>query len=646
MKRFSVGDRVRYAFDNAMSRGTTALVGWLFVLSAGFVVLSAGLVTVVRIAPPREDGGLPGYPATAWTTLMHAIDPGTITANTGSRPYLLAMFLVTLGGIFVVSTFIGLITSGIQNRVAELRRGRSFVVEEDHTIVLGWSPQVFTVLSELVAANAEGAGTALVLLAEKDKAEMDDELRERLGPTGRTRVVCRTGNPVDGADLALTNPDAARSIIVLPPEGEDPDAQVIKSILALTGRHAHGSGERPRYHIVAGLRDPRNLEAARLLGNGQVQLLAVEDVISRITVQTCRQSGLSVVYTELLDFGGDEIYLREEPAVVGLTFGEAQGRYRRCTLLGLLSAEGELELCPDPERRIARGEQVVAIARDEQSLRVSEGKPPRAEESAIAAPRASSPKADRTLLLGWNRRGATIVAELDAYVAPGSTLTIVADAEALGGDEAFKPDPALRNLEVRTQVGDITDRRVLDALDLGSYEHVITLSYSDHLRPEQADARTLVTLLHLRDIARRMEQPFTVVSEMLDVRNRELAAVTQADDFIVSDKLVSLMLSQVSQNAHLAAVFAQLFDPAGPKLYLRPAAEYLEPGCTVDFYTVLEAARRRGEVALGYRVGAEVRDAARAFGVRVNPDKAARWTVAEEDRVLVLQRPSAPAARA
>ena len=38
---------------------------------------------------------------------------------------------------------------------------------------------------------------------------------------------------------------------------------------------------------------------------------------------------------------------------------------------------------------------------------------------------------------------------------------------------------------------------------------------------------------------------------MLDVRNRELAEVTQADDFIVSDKLVSLMLAQVSENKDL-----------------------------------------------------------------------------------------------
>ena len=39
-----------------------------------------------------------------------------------------------------------------------------------------------------------------------------------------------------------------------------------------------------------------------------------------------------------------------------------------------------------------------------------------------------------------------------------------------------------------------------------------------------------------------------VVSEMLDERNRKLAEVCQIDDFIVSDHLVSLMMTQVSEN--------------------------------------------------------------------------------------------------
>ncbi|MCI0625145.1 MAG: potassium transporter TrkA, partial [Acidobacteria bacterium] len=194
----------------------------------------------------------------------------------------------------------------------------------------------------------------------------------------------------------------------------------------------------------------------------------------------------------------------------------------------------------------------------------------------------------------------------------------------------------LKNQTLTVQEGDTTDRRTLDGLNVGTYQHVIVLSYSDTLEEQQADARTLVTLLHLRDIASRTGQTFSIVSEMLDIRNRALAEVTQADDFIVSDKLVSLMLSQVSENKALNAVFTDLFDPEGSEIYLQPAVNYVRLKEPINFYTVVEAARRRGEVALGYRQNANAKNPAQAYGVVVNPDKSKEVTFGEADRVIVL----------
>ena len=89
------------------------------------------------------------------------------------------------------------------------------------------------------------------------------------------------------------------------------------------------------YHIVAEIRDPKNMEVARMVGRDEVELVQVSDLISRIIAQTCRQSGLSIVYTELLDFGGDEIYFHAEPALVGKSFGEALLAYEESAVIGL-----------------------------------------------------------------------------------------------------------------------------------------------------------------------------------------------------------------------------------------------------------------------------------------------------------------------
>jgi ion channel POLLUX/CASTOR len=128
----------------------------------------------------------------------------------------------------------------------------------------------------------------------------------------------------------------------------------------------------------------------------------------------------------------------------------------------------------------------------------------------------------------------------------------------------------------------------------------------------------------------------SVVSEMIDVRNRELAEVTRADDFVVSNKLVSLMLAQASENEYLAAIFDDLLDEAGSEIYMRPVTDYVDIAEAVTFYTITEAARRRGEVALGYRRPRGGDDLRNMGGVVVNPPKADPLEYLPGDKIIVL----------
>ena len=640
MSRTGMAARLRYGFDNSMSRGAIALIGYLGLVSLILIAFFALILVLFRVDP--GDGSHPGFMEAAWLSLMRTLDSGTMGGDVGWG-FRLPMLGVTLGGIFIVSALIGVINSGLEDKLTELRKGRSFVVERDHTLILGWSPKVFTVLSELVLANENRKKPRIVILAEKDKVEMEDEIRAQVADTKNTKIICRTGSPLDLQDLEIANPRASRAIIILAPEtgaGGNPDPEVIKTILALT----NNPDRRPEpYHIVAEIADPRNLEVARMVGRDEVQLIATGDLISRIIVQTSRQSGLSVVYTELLDFGGDEIYFTEEPKLVGRTFGEAILAYEDSCLMGLRYRDGAIRLNPPMDRRIEAGDQVIAISEDDDTVRVSASLEPWAtlpsrlgvDDGAIREGGASSQRPERTLILGWNSQGVAIARELDRYVAPGSVLTVVADSEGALKDVEQKCGD-LVSQKVSCIEADTTDRRVLNGLGVPDYDQIILLCYSDTMNEQEADARTLITLLHLRDMAEKGGHDFRIVSEMLDVRNRELAEVTQADDFIVSNKLTSLMLSQVSENPALNAVFGDMFDPEGSEIYLKPAGDYVETGREVNFYTVVEAARRRGQTAIGYRLEAQAKDAAKAYGVVVNPKKSGKTVFGKEDWVIVL----------
>jgi ion channel POLLUX/CASTOR len=228
-----------------------------------------------------------------------------------------------------------------------------------------------------------------------------------------------------------------------------------------------------------------------------------------------------------------------------------------------------------------------------------------------------------------------ISTELDGYVTKGSRLALVSD-DPVAADAVDTLRAGLANQELTFIAKSPTDRRTLDALGVADYQHILAVSPTDRYDPQRADARTLVTLLHLRDIASTSGHPFSITSEMADVRNRSLAEVTRADDFIVSDRLISLLLTQVAENKDLNAVFSDLFDADGSEIYLRPAGDYVKPGAGVSYATVVEAARRYGEVALGYRVRAEWSDATRSYGVHVNPRQDDTVTLSADDKVIVL----------
>ena len=626
MSKASFADRVRYASDNAFSKGTIVLIGWLAAITVAVILIIAFIVRITGVAPDYS------FPQLAWMGLMRTLDSGTMGGDEGSWPFLLAMLMVTLAGVFVLSTLIGILTSGIDARLESLRKGRSRVIESNHTVILGWSQQVFTILTELAFANANQKNRCIVILGPEDKVAMEDAIKDNVGDTGHTRIVCRTGNPIEFGDLAITSLADARSIIILSPDQENPDAEVIKTLLAIT--HAPDRRTEP-YNIVAELHDAKNVAVASMVGRDEVELVLAGDLIARIIAQTCRQPGLSVVYSDLLSFEGDEIYFQEEPALVGKTLRDALFMYETSCVIGLHPVGQAPLVNPPLDTRIGQGDRLIAISADDDTVVLSQRSDYAVKSGAIRSQPAQPSGPERALILGWNWRAASIINELDNYVAPGSYVHVVADYPE--AQEVIAAQCAnLRNQTLTFTEGDTTDRRMLDSLDIPGYSHIITLSYSDSMSVQQADARTLITLLHLRDIASRCSQDLSIVSEMLDLRNRNLAEVTHADDFIVSDRLISLVLAQISENRQLNHVFADIFDAAGSEVYLKQASDYVELGQTINFYTVLEAAARRNEIAIGYRRKMLGADGLATYSVVMNPNKAVEIVLAEGDSVIVF----------
>ena len=224
---------MQYYFEQTIASGPTSLIKWLALISLFAVLLLGLLILVFGISSdPESTKGL-GFLEGSWQSLMATLDSGTMGGDEGWL-FRIVRFAATILGIFIISVLIGSISSGIDQKIDDLKRGRSKVLEENHTLILGWSEKIFSILSELAIANENQKKPSVVILSEKDKVEAEEEIQSKVDDLKNLKIVVRMGNPLDLNDVEIVNPNGAKSIIVLSAENSLSDMHVIKTVLGLT----------------------------------------------------------------------------------------------------------------------------------------------------------------------------------------------------------------------------------------------------------------------------------------------------------------------------------------------------------------------------------------------------------------------------
>jgi voltage-gated potassium channel Kch len=623
-RRIGLVARLRYRFDTAMSRGTGIVILWLAAITFGLVFVAALVLTVFAIGVNEDK--TPSLLERFWQSLLRILDPGTFSGDAG-WPLRITMLLVTLLGVLIGGSLIGLIVAAVDSKVEQLRRGRSVVAERGHTLILGWSPRVFTLISEIVEANVNQRRGRIVVLAAEEKPMMEEAIRERVGDTKTTRIVCRTGDPSSPQDLLIANADEARSIVVLA-GGEDgvADAEAVKAVLAVMSSESR----RASATVVAELNEAETARALHDASRGNVVTVRAADVIARVTAQACRQPGLSFVWRDLLDFSGDEIYFRVAPELQGHTYGEALLAFDTSSVIGRRAADGTISVNPAMETVFEPGDSVIAISADDDTMVVTGFVDEDTPDVVLSPP--PPDRIDRLLVVGWSHLGPVVLHELDQFAPAGSTVDVLVDPDHVEPGALVEVDLERLRMTHRSTGGNLDE--LSSSVQAQPYDKVIVLGYRKGLLPAEADARSLLTLLILQQalVASSSGQRPRIVTELLDARDVDLARATGADDFVVSDELSSLMLAQLAERADLEDVFAALFDVEGSAIALQPATWYVTSG-QVTFRRVVAAARARGESAIGYRIehgpgGLPV--------VVLNPHKSDSITLGGGDQVVVI----------
>ncbi|XP_019440494.1 PREDICTED: ion channel CASTOR-like [Lupinus angustifolius] len=561
-----------------------------------------------------------------WLSWTYVADSGNHASSEGIGPRLVAVS-ISFGGMLIFAMMLGLVSDAISEKFDSLRKGKSEVVEQNHTLILGWSDKLGSLLNQLAIANENLCGGTVVVMAERDKEEMELDIAKMEFDFKGTSVICRSGSPVILADLKKVSVSKARAIIVLAEDGnaDQSDARALRTVLSLTGVK-----DGLRGHIVVELSDLDNEVLVKLVGGDLVETVVAHDVIGRLMIQCARQPGLAQIWEDILGFENCEFYIKRWPQLDGMQFEDVLISFPDAIPCGVKVAAhgGKIILNPDDSYVLQAGDEVLVIAEDDDTY---------APVSFPKVWRGSLPKdfvcpksPERILFCGWRRDMEDMIMVLDASLAEDSELWMFNDVPEKEREKKLTDGGLdinrLENISLVNREGNAVIRRHLESLPLESFDSILILAdESVEDSAIQADSRSLATLLLIRDIqAKRLpysqadggsfskgswmgemkqaSDKTVIISEILDPRTKNLLSMSKISDYVLSNELVSMALAMVAEDRQINHVLEELFAEEGNEMHIRQADLYLCEGEELSFYEIMLRARQRRDIVIGYRL--------------------------------------------
>ncbi|XP_059648221.1 ion channel POLLUX isoform X2 [Cornus florida] len=436
-----------------------------------------------------------------WLAWTFVADSGNHADRVGAGPRIVSVS-ISSGGMLIFAMMLGLVSDAISEKVDSLRKGKSEVIESNHILILGWSDKLGSLLKQLAIANKSLGGGVVVVLAERDKEEMEMDIAKLEFDFMGTSVICRSGSPLILADLKKVSVSKARAIIVLASDenADQSDARALRVVLSLAGVKEGLKG-----HVVVEMSDLDNEPLVKLVGGELVETVVAHDVIGRLMIQCALQPGLAQIWEDILGFENAEFYIKRWPQLDGMRFEDVLISFPDAVPCGIKVAAdgGKIIINPDDNYVLKEGDEVLVIAEDDDTYAPG----PLPEVRRDFFPKIMDPPKypEKILFCGWRRDIDDMILVLEAFLAPDSELWMFNDVLEKerekklidGGLDVSR----LENIKLVHREGNTVIRRHLEALPLETFDSILILadeSVEDSI--VHSDSRSLATLLLIRDI--------------------------------------------------------------------------------------------------------------------------------------------------
>jgi hypothetical protein len=588
-----------------------------------------------------------------WWAFLRLTDPGYLGDDKGAFLRTVSTVVTVLGYVLFMGSLIAIMTQWLSEKMNTFESGLTPIVQKNHVLILGWGNRTPTVVHELLLSEGRvrrflrrhGARKLrIVILSEEVTTERRYELRDYLGPDwDEHQIIFRSGSPLRIEHLRRVDFLNAAAIILPGTDFEwgdsnAADMRAVKTLLSISNHGSRSTGALLPF-LVAEIFDARKIAVAKAVYKGRLEVLASDAMISLLITQNVRHRWLSHVYTEMLTHGEDsnEIYIRECPELEGTAFQDLVHAFPKAILLGVLRPEGEIRkpiLNPTEGFKVDSSDLLVFMAQHYEHTQPASDYTQTSLRRGVQSPTTEVKRKRRILLLGWNDKVPALIYELDSYENESFDIDILStipidQRENRMARYALHPHRViLKHVE-----GDYSAPSDLRKIHPEQYDNVVILGCDWLESKEEADARTILGYLLLRQILAESKETPEVLVELLDPQNHELLPVEE-DEVLISPMILSHILAHVALRPGLNAVFQELFSSGGAEIFFRQVGYYGLAGRELPFREIQETVFQLGEIAIGVRIPAN--STSTPGGVELNPNREKRWDLGIEDEVVVL----------
>ena len=626
---------LRFTLERLLLRGLHYRLFFAAAIVA-LVSVSAGLL-VILFDPGFEDTA-----SAIWWSFLRLSDPGYLGDDEGVVAVTISTVVTVLGYVLFLGLLVAILTQWMYGLIGRVESGTTRIRFKNHIVILGWNYRTPSIVLELLETKGRAlrflkdAGVRnlrIVILAEQVDAELRQELMTGLGKRwDDRRVVLRSGSPLklDGLERAAFHDAAA---VILP--GADfsmvrpgvADSEIIKTLASIS-RAAKQAEHTPV--AVAALHNANRSDIARRAYGGDLEVIAADQLVSRLIAQSTLQPGLWPVYWELLGLLEENaVFVREMGEECPTCIGDVRRAVPNAVVIGSIPAGSEKPvLNPPDDMRIESGDSLIFIAKHYSDCAVGDGI--KSELSAEGPEwRLVTSRLETILILGWSKLVPKVLEYLLSYEQKPLRIDVVGITPIEEREIPIKGVLSAQEAGVIRQIeSNFMDPDEAARLHPENYDAMLMVARERLGNEAVADAATFSSYLTIDTLLEGRERPHLVV-ELQDDENEPLFDKDRVDP-IVSPMIVSYILSQVALEPELGLVLQQLTRSRGTKILFR-APEQAPILTECRFSEIAEQMAARGETAIGV-----VTSSGGKQQTHLNPGADARWALEEIDRVIVL----------